>query len=36
MGSALRCLQELRRNPDWTDDEVVQVRNGVVAILSRR
>jgi hypothetical protein len=33
MGAAIRCLQDLRRNPGWTDDEVVQVRNGVIEIL---
>jgi hypothetical protein len=33
IGCALRCLRALRKQPGWTDDEVIQVRNGVVAIL---
>jgi hypothetical protein len=33
IGSALRCIRELRKRPDWTEDEIIQVRNGVAAIL---
>jgi hypothetical protein len=35
ISAALRCIRELRKNPDWTEDEIIQVRNGVIAILKQ-
>jgi hypothetical protein len=35
IAAAMKCLRELRNNPDWTHEEVAQVKNGVIAILGQ-
>jgi hypothetical protein len=36
MGTVMRCLRELRHDPNWTEDDILQVRNGVTALLMER
>ena len=36
MGTAMRCLRDLRVDPNWTHDEIVQVRNGVITMLQEQ
>jgi hypothetical protein len=35
MVAVMRCLRELRRNPDWTEEEIAHVKDGAIAILRR-